>query len=166
MLSMGAFALEEKHRTFEFFRCYSIKNTLICGLFPCKRNCMKTDSIEIFQTIRAAMQPYTALGFTARANTDDNYDLWSEKNVLVEGKKKTELHFAEVKVSKNDVQFCVYAIDLMGDKRQSVIDQSLSAYQDGDTSCFSIKQLDEALLENLTEVLERCYQLFKQKEWV
>jgi hypothetical protein len=127
---------------------------------------MKTDSIEIFQTIRAAMQPYTALGFTARFNTDDSYDLWSEKNVVIDGKKKSELHFAEVKVSKEGVQFCVYAIKMMGDKSQNIIDQSLSAYQQDDTNCFSIKQLDEALMENLTEVLERCYQLFKQKEWV
>ncbi len=163
---MGAFVLKEKPRTFEFFRCYSIKITLICGQVPYKRNCMKTDSIEIFQTIRAAMQPYTALGFTARANTDDHYDLWSEKNVVIDGGKKSELHFAEVKVSKDTVQFCVYAIEMMGENKQSVIDQSLSAYQDNDAGCFSIKQLDESLLENLTEVLERCYQLFKQKEWV
>ncbi|WP_113638891.1 hypothetical protein [Nubsella zeaxanthinifaciens] len=127
---------------------------------------MKTDSIEIFQTIRAAMQPYTALGFTARANTEHNYDLWSEKNVVIDGKKKSELHFAEVKVLKDAVQFTVYAIDMAGEKKQGIVDQNLAAYENEKDNDFTIKQLDDALMENVKEVLERCYQLFKQKEWV
>lgn len=128
---------------------------------------MKTDPIEIFQTIRAAMQPYTTFGFSARENNDDRYDLWSEKNVVINGKKKSELHFAEVKIVKDEVRFCVDAIAMFEDGKQNVVDQSLSAYQAKDESdCFIVKQLDEALMDSFKEVLERCYQLFKQKEWV
>ena len=42
---------------------------------------MKTDLVEIFQTIRASLQPYAALGFSNRLNTDEVYDLWSDKNI-------------------------------------------------------------------------------------
>ncbi|RZK56195.1 MAG: hypothetical protein EOO91_12585 [Pedobacter sp.] len=37
---------------------------------------MKTDFVEIFQTIRANLQPYTASGFTARVNSETVYELW------------------------------------------------------------------------------------------
>lgn len=126
---------------------------------------MKTDSIEIFQTIRAAMQPYTTLGFTAKTNAENAYDLWSEKNVVIDGKKKSELHFAEVKVVKDAVQLEVYALEMLAEKPFN-IDPELAAYQVSGKNHFVIKQLDENLMQSLTEVLEHCYQIFKQKEWV
>ena len=41
---------------------------------------MKTDLIEIFQTIRAQMQPYAVEGFKSKTNTDSEYHLCTEKS--------------------------------------------------------------------------------------
>ncbi|WP_379090413.1 hypothetical protein [Pedobacter sp. UC225_65] len=66
---------------------------------------MKTDFVEIFQTIRASLQPYTANGFTAKVNSETNYELWSEKNVDIEGREKDAVFFASVRILKGHVGF-------------------------------------------------------------
>jgi len=54
---------------------------------------MKTDLVEIFQTIRAGLQPYATRGYTVHENSESGYDLYSEKNIEVDGKKTTERFF-------------------------------------------------------------------------
>lgn len=125
---------------------------------------MKTDAIEIFQTIRAAMQPYETLGFNSRVNSEIEYDLWSEKNTIVDGVKKTETHFAGVKVFKDHVSF--YFMPLNGDAEiEAVFHQDLLSLLK-DKAYFNIKALDEILMEHIADALDKGYKIFKQNEWV
>lgn len=125
---------------------------------------MKTDFVEIFQTIRAALQPYATLGFNNRINSETTYDLWSDKNVEIEGKKRNEVYFAAVTIHKGHVGFYfmpVYAEPEM----KKVFDQSLLKLLKG-KSCFHIKKLDDLLLSHLEEALANGYKLYKERGWV
>ncbi|MBE9602516.1 DUF1801 domain-containing protein [Pedobacter sp. MC2016-24] len=125
---------------------------------------MKTDFVEIFQTIRAALQPYATLGFDNRINSEDTYDLWSNKNVEIEGKKRNEVYFAAVMIHKGHVGFYfmpVYAEPEM----KKIFDPALLKLLKG-KSCFHIKKLDDTLLSQIEEALANGFKLYKERGWV
>lgn len=125
---------------------------------------MKTDLIEIFQTIRAAIQPYEALGFTARINSDTAYDLWSEKNVTLLGKNRNEIYFAGLKILKADVTLHFMLIYTNPEVKE-LLHPSLLKLLKG-KSCFHIKKLDDLLMEQIAEAFAIGYKFYKQNEWV
>jgi hypothetical protein len=125
---------------------------------------MKTDFVEIFQTIRAALQPYTANGFTARINSDTAYELWSEKDVEIEGEKREEVYFAGVKILKEYVGF--YFMSEHAEQEMKAISHSNLLELLNGKSCFHIKKLDDVLLEQITDVLAKGFTIYKQKGWV
>ena len=103
---------------------------------------MKTDFIEIFQTIRAVLQPYAALDFSNRTNSDEAYDLWSDKNFKSESESVSERFFAAVEITADGVRF------RCGEDEQL------------------IKELDTPAMTKIEDELSVTYKMFKEKEWV
>ncbi len=107
---------------------------------------MKTDLIEIFQTIRAELQPYAALDFTNRVNSEEEYDLWSEKNIKEQD--ITERFFASVKIESDHV--CFHYSALTGDAQ---LQEKVTA-------------LDDVLKMKIDDELSATYKMFKESEWI
>lgn len=125
---------------------------------------MKTDFIEIFQTIRAVLQPYATLGFNNRVNSETTYDLWSDKSVVIDGKKRNEIQFAAVMIHAGHVGFYympVYAEPVM----KKIFDPAMLKLLKG-KSCFHITKLDDILLGHIEDSLAEGYRLYKEKSWV
>lgn len=125
---------------------------------------MKTDFIEIFQTIRAVLQPYAALGFNNRTNSETNYDLWSDRQVIIEGQEKHEVFFASVMIHKGHVGFYFMPVSAEPEMKK-IFDPALLKLLKG-KSCFHIKKLDDVLLEHIETALAEGYRLYKEKGWV
>ncbi|WEK21246.1 MAG: hypothetical protein P0Y49_08835 [Candidatus Pedobacter colombiensis] len=125
---------------------------------------MKTDFIEIFQTIRAVLQPYAALGFNNRINSETVYDLWSDNEVNIDGKKQNEVYFAAVKIHKGYVDFYYMPVSAESEMKQ-VFDPALLKLLK-DKSYFHIEKLDESLLAHIEDALAEGYRLYKEKGWV
>jgi hypothetical protein len=125
---------------------------------------MKTDPVEIFQTIRASLQPYTANGFTALINSDDTYELWSEKAVDIEGNKKDPVYFAGVKISENGVSFYLIPENHEVDFKEIIQPDLLNLLQE--ESRFYVEELDDNLMMQINDALTAGFTLFKQKGWV
>jgi hypothetical protein len=106
---------------------------------------MKTDLVEIFQTIRAALQPYAAMGFVNRVNSDLEYDLWSEKE-----QADQTFFFVSVSISKESVWY------------KTGFEHHLKS---GEAS-LEIKQLDDLLMSQIEDTFAVGYKIFKEKEWV
>lgn len=123
---------------------------------------MKTDFVEIFQTIRAVLQPYTISGFTAINNTETAFDLVTEKAIDMAG-KKDQIYFAGVKIEDNGVGFYFKPIADNEELKNLVSTELLALLDDG--SCFYIKELDDSLLEKISETLAVGATYFKQQEW-
>lgn len=111
---------------------------------------MKTDFVEIFQTIRAAMQPYATLGFTNRENSDTTYDLWSDKNIKTGPDQRSETFFASI----------------TADHQEATLKTNFGHEVLKGASVLKIKELDEELINQIEEALAVGYRLFKEKEWV
>jgi len=125
---------------------------------------MKTDFVEIFQTIRASLQPYTSNGFIAQENSETNYELWSERNIVVDGKEKHELFFASVKITKSNVEFHLMATDLENEIN-NIAHPELLKLLNG-KSDFQLTKLDDNLMEQIDAALAAAYTIYKQKEWI
>lgn len=126
---------------------------------------MKTDLVEIFQTIRANLQPYTANGFTARVNSETVYELWSEKLFDTEGEKIDAVPFASVNIEDESVQFCLLSTQ-SETELSKIIHPDLMQLSINGTSCFNISNLDDKLLDQIISTLGANFTNFKQNGWV
>jgi hypothetical protein len=126
---------------------------------------MKTDLVEIFQTIRANLQPYTANGFTARVNSETVYELWSEKLFDTEGEKIDAVPFASVNIEDDSVQFCLLSTQSEVELSK-IIHPDLMELSINGTSCFNISNLDDKLLDEIISTLGANFTNFKQNGWV
>lgn len=125
---------------------------------------MKTDFVEIFQTIRASLQPYATVGFSNRENSETSFDLWSDKNVVIEGRKRNEVFFASVSIKKGHVGFYYMPVYAEPDMKK-IFDPNLLKLLKG-KSCFHIKKLDDALMSEIEDALAAGFRLYKEKGWV
>lgn len=125
---------------------------------------MKTDLIEIFQTIRAAMQPYETLGFNTRVNSDTDYDLWSEKNVVLMGKNRSEIYFAGLKIMKSSVTLHFMLIYTNPELKEFLHTDLLKLLKG--KSCFHFKKIDDTMLAHVVNAFEIGYKFYKKNEWV
>ena len=108
---------------------------------------MKTDAVEIFQTIRAALQPYATLGFSNRINSDEAYDLWSDKNIKTGSADRNETFFSSVQIEDGGVTF-----------RYTSSAEPASSQK--------ITELDDVLMKQIEDELSIAYKYFKEQEWV
>lgn len=137
---------------------------VVVVVFTYKPILMKTDFVEIFQTIRAAMQPYEAMGFNDRVNSDTAYELWSEKEVVIDGKQRLGWFFASVVIMKNYVGFYFMPVYLEPEMK-TAFDPKLLKHLKG-KSCFHIKKLDFELLSMIESAMGEGFKLYKEKGWV
>ena len=145
--------------------CFRIKqyDSGVC-LSLANNNKMKTDLIEIFQTIRASLQPYATLGFDNRTNSETIYDLWSNKNVEIDGTKRNELFFCSISIESDSVHLHIFPNDSNSDLKTVVADD-LGKLQTED-GVIKIQSLDDSLMEQIESAISASYKLYKERGWV
>lgn len=124
---------------------------------------MKTDLVEIFQSIRANVQPYTANGFTARINSETAFEIWNEKLFNDNGEKMEAVCFASLSIEIDFVKLCISSLQDEIALR-TAINQSLLNLATDDF-CFKIDKLDDTLLDEISVALSIAFTHFKQKGW-
>ncbi len=120
---------------------------------------MKTDLVEIFQTIRAGIQPFATRGYTVHENSETGYDLYSEKNVESNGEKVTERFFTGVYINGSEVEVKINTTEFTT-KNQELINFGEN------TAGLKITQLDDAKLKEVETLIEIIHANFKEKEWI
>ena len=124
---------------------------------------MKTDVIEIFQSIRSVLQPYNVVGFETSMNSETAYELYTTKGILVNNKKQ-KLYFSGVKICKGYVAFYLTAIYINPEIKKLLHPDLMKLLED--KSCFHVKMLDEQLLNHISQALDVGFIHYKQQEWV
>jgi hypothetical protein len=118
---------------------------------------------EIFDQIKKLMKKYEPL-FALRSDFDSRYELWSEKDIEIAGRKRKEVYFAGLIIQSNYVGFYfmpVYADTTLRD----VFEPELLSALKG-KSCFHIKKLDKKLLSQIKKSLEIGFKLYKKRGWI
>ena len=119
----------------------------------------KTDPVEIFQTIRASLQPYATMGYTVHQNSETEYALYSEKNIQEQDEKVTERFFTGILIEDGHVKVMWNTTDFEPSKQQ------LTHFYD-DRSGFILSALDDDQLKEISTMVEIIHTHFKENEWI
>ncbi len=121
---------------------------------------MTTGLDLIFSTLREQLKSYSP-PFSSKKDEAGFYDLWSIKDVIIEGRKRKEVYFAGLILYKTYVGFYnmpVYAEPAI----KAFFPVELLALLKG-KSCFHIKKLDEKLLGQIRSVLDSGLKAYQER---
>jgi hypothetical protein len=117
----------------------------------------------IFLEIRSLLQKYSP-PFVAKVSTEDFYDLWSIRDLVIEGRKRSEVYFAAVKKNKGYVGFYFMPVYIESEQKKLIPPDLLKCLKG--KSCFHIKTLSAELIQQIGQGLNVGFQLYKERGWI
>ena len=124
---------------------------------------MEDNRPAIFLQLKELLKMYEP-PFTAKKDSTSVYELWSIKDVVYAGKKRTEVFFASVVVQTTYVGFYFMPVYTDTAMKKFFKKELLSTLKG--KSCFHIKQLDARLIAQIMDALKRGFALYKKNKWV
>lgn len=121
------------------------------------------DLNEIFLQLRTLLQRYQP-PFGSKNENDKYYDLWSFKDLVIEGRKRKEVFFAGIIIQKNYVGFYFMPVYAEPAVKKFFKPELLSKLKG--KSCFHIKKLDAELLSQIDAALITGFEEYKARGWV
>lgn len=125
---------------------------------------MNNELVEIFKKLKILLEK-NVKQMVSKVDTESRFDLWSEKDVIFAGKKRSEVYFAEASIKKDYVGFYFMPIYIAPEELKKVLGPELLKLLKG-KSCFHVKHLDEKLTAQIGDALKMGYEMYKQKGWV
>ena len=124
---------------------------------------LQKDLVKIYRRLKKILKKYEK-PLIPKFDLDSKYDLWSIKNIEIDGRKKKELYFAGLIIQNKYVGF--YYMPIYIDVRlKDFLKPDLLRLLKG-KSCFQIKKLDENLEQQIDEALKKGYELYKKRGWI
>jgi len=117
----------------------------------------------IFEAIRGLMAAY-APPLVPKMDDASHYDLWSIKDLVIEGRKRKEVYFAGLIIQKGYVGFYFMPVYAAGEAKV-VFAPELLALLKG-KSCFHVKKLTPELLGQIESALRVGFEAYRQRGWV
>ena len=121
------------------------------------------DLLPLFGEMKALLEPYAA-HFAVRRDELGYYDLWSERNVVIDGRKRAEVFFASLIIQKSYVGF-YYMPVYANAELAAVFGSDLLRLLRG-KSCFHIKTLTPELRDQVRQALALGYKLYEERGWL
>lgn len=123
--------------------------------------------MEELQTIFQQLRPLIALYSPPLQSKRDEpayYDLWSFKDLVIADRKRTEVFFAGLIIQKSYVGF--YYMPVYTDpETKGFFKPELLRLLKG-KSCFHIRKTTPELLEQISDALERGFNLYQERGWI
>ena len=119
--------------------------------------------VPLFDGVKELLEPY-AVRLVSRRDEPGYYDLWSEKEVEVDGRRRDEVFFAGLIVQKSYVGFSFMPVYADGELA-AVFGDELLRLRKG-KSCFHLKELTPTLTEQVRTALAAGYRLYEERGWV
>ena len=127
---------------------------------------MAEDLDGIFERLQPLLAehapPFVERAGGVRAKRD--YQLWSEKEAVINGRPRSEVFFAGLIVQKSYVGF--YYMPVYAEpERKELFGPELLGLLKG-KSCFHVKRLDDTLLRQIREALAAGRRLYLERGWI
>lgn len=118
---------------------------------------------EIFERLKTLISEYSP-PLTVKQDSEKTFDLWSIKDLVIEGRKRNEVFFASAIIQKSYVGF--YFMPVYVEKEiTDVFQPELLRLKKG-LSCFHIKVLNPELEEQIIDAVKIGFRLYQQRGWV
>ena len=121
------------------------------------------DLIPLFEEAKKLLEPY-AQKLTVRRDEPGYYDLWSEKDVVIAGRKRTEVYFAGLIIQKSYVGFYYMPVYTHDEAKEFFGPEMLRLLKG--KSCFYLKELTPEIRAQMKDALTRGFALYKERGWV
>ena len=119
--------------------------------------------VEIYNGLKKILKKYEG-PFEPKLDLDSRYDLWSFKNVEIDGRKRKEVFFASIRIQSTYVGF--YFMPIYAETSlKEVFKPELLKLLKG-KSCFYIRDLSPEVVSQIEEALEIGFNLYKDRGWV
>jgi hypothetical protein len=119
--------------------------------------------IKIYNRLKKILLKYED-PLKPKFDLDSKYDLWSFKDIEIDGRKRKEVFFASVIIRSKYVGF--YYMPIYTDTElKDVFKPELLSLLRG-KSCFHVKKLDRELEKQIREALKIGYDLYKKRGWI
>ena len=121
------------------------------------------DLNQLFDTLRPLLQRYQP-PFVSRQDSEGYYDLWSIKDLVIEGRKRKEVFFAGLIIQKSYVGFYYMPVYAEPEVKQLFKPELLRLLKG--KSCFHIRKITPELLNQIEVALEQGYRMYLERGWV
>ena len=125
------------------------------------------DAIRDLDTIFQALEDLLSLyapPLVPKMDDASHYDLWSIKNLVIEGRKRKEVYFAGLIIQKGYVGFYFMPVYAEADLKAVFAPELLKLLKG--KSCFHIKKLTPELLDQVKSALQVGYEAYQARGWV
>jgi len=122
------------------------------------------DLLPLFDEVVAMLRPYEKKKLEPKRNEPGYYDLWSFREVVIDGRTRAEVYFAAAIIQKSYVGF-YYMPVYTHEEAAAMVGPELMATLKG-KSCFHIKELTPTLRRQIKAALKDGYALYKARGWV
>jgi hypothetical protein len=124
---------------------------------------LSNELIEVYKRLKEILKRYEN-PLKSKFDFDSRYDLWSVKELVIDGRKRKEVSFAALIIQSNYVGFYYMPVYTDVDLK-SVFGPELLKLLKG-KSCFHIKELNDLLEKQIIEALDLGYSLYKERGWI
>ncbi len=121
------------------------------------------DLNTIFETLKGLLSAY-APPCVPKMDDDRHYDLWSVKDLLIEGRKRKEVYFAGLILQKGYVGFYYMPVYAEAELKAVFAPELLKLLKG--KSCFHIRKLTPELLAQIEAALKTGYEAYQLRGWV
>jgi hypothetical protein len=125
---------------------------------------MKQDElVKIFKELKKNLKEYEP-PYVPHFDLDSRYELWTDKEVTIAGRKRKELYFTGLIIQSSYVGLYYMAVYVDQSIKQKIGGELLKQLKG--KSCFHIKRLDDKLISQIKQALKTGHQLYKKKGWI
>jgi hypothetical protein len=121
------------------------------------------DLHAIFEALKALLSAY-APPLMPKMDEAGRYDLWSIKDLVIEGRKRKEVYFAGLIIQKGYVGFYFMPMYAEADLKAVFAPELLKLLKG--KSCFHIKKLTPELQGQVESALQIGFAAYQQRGWV
>lgn len=119
--------------------------------------------VRIFQAVKPLLKKYEP-PLVAKADIEGRYDLWSEKDLVLDGKKRKELAFAALIVQSSYVGFYFVPTYVHEESKAAVHPHLLKKLKG--KSCFHLQDANPDTLGHIADALAAGFRLYEERGWV
>jgi hypothetical protein len=117
----------------------------------------------IFSQLHKLLSNYNP-PLVSKVDDATHFDLWSVKNLVIEGRKRKEVFFASIIIQKAYVGFYFMPVYVDTEIKEFFPPELVKLLKG--KSCFRVKKLDEKLLAQIESALKIGFELYQDRGWV
>jgi len=121
------------------------------------------DLYHIFNDLKPLLQKYSP-PLISKIDVQGNYDLWSSKSIVIDGRKYKEIYFAALVIRKQYVGFYFMPVYTESEIKHVFGEELLNILRG--KSCFHIKKLDDTLVDQIRSALKIGFDYYQKNGWI